>query len=218
MATTYYRDQGEAYLAQRASSASDYNQSLRASLFQNIASPHLTVLDFGCGTGGVIARVPASKRIGIELGEEARILAEAKGVKTHTSLSAVPDATVDLAISYHALEHVDSPVEIMIELRRVLKLGGYLRVVVPAEHPLLKKQRQWCENRDKHLYTWTPLLLGNLAERAGFSDIRTHSALPPSQSRASRLLRPMPLLAKAYGLYIAIRDNSLNTILDARVV
>lgn len=192
------------YFAQRAGARSDYNQALKASLFRDLEAE--TALDFGCGTGGIISSVKAKRKIGVEVGQQAAQIARANGIEVYSSLDDVPPI-VDLAISHHALEHVDDDVAAMQGIHRVLKAGGRVRIVVPGE--IAFTQRHWRENPEKHLRTWTPLSLGNIAERAGFTNIRTRMEPPPSASRGARYL------GKPYRYWIGLRDNAFNMILDA---
>ena len=91
-----------------------------------------------------------------------------------------------------------------------------MRLIVPGENPRDRRQAEWYPNRDMHLFTWTPLLLGNLAQVAGLSNIRTRIEPMPTGSRMVRLLRPAPPLARLAHRRIANRLNSWNVILDCR--
>lgn len=214
-AAANYTDQsGESYLAQRAGAASDHVQSLRASLFADIARPGMRVLDFGCGTGGILERLECAARIGIEIGEAAAQIARDKGIEVHSSLGEVPDNSVDAVVSFHAIEHVEAPAEILRSLARVAKPGAPLRLIVPGESPHDERQAQWRPNRDMHLFTWTPLLFGNLAQVAGLGNIQTRIEPMPTGSRLVRYLAPAPPLARLAHRRIANRLNSWNVILD----
>jgi SAM-dependent methyltransferase len=76
------------------------------------------------------------------------------------------DAIADVVISNHALEHTLAPLDELRELRRVLKPGGRLVLWLPLDD--WRTQRRLRADRNHHLYTWTPLLLRNLLEEAGF--------------------------------------------------
>jgi 2-polyprenyl-3-methyl-5-hydroxy-6-metoxy-1,4-benzoquinol methylase len=73
----------------------------------------------------------------------------------------------DVIISHHALEHVDHPLDILQKLRERLKPGGRIVFVVPSLNPGTNKRGTDLVTVNEHLYTWTPLLLGNLFVRAG---------------------------------------------------
>lgn len=211
----YYQAQGDQYFEQRSGARSDRVQKLRSRLFTDVAGEDLTILDFGCGTGGILRNLPARKRVGVEVGARAAEQAKASGLEIYSSLSEVPPGSVDVAISFHALEHVDRPLDMLRELLRVLKPGGRARLVVPCETPARAKQRSWRPNDDQHLYTWTPLNFGNLAARAGFEQIQSRLAPMPSGSRAARWFGTESLLGRGLAGYRSITNNSYNVVLDA---
>jgi SAM-dependent methyltransferase len=212
----YSGEDGEAYLAQRKSSLSDHVQSLRASLFQDLGRDDLTILDFGCGSGGLLSRVKARRRFGVEIGEAAADLARKSGIEVVADLSQLPDNSVDVAISFHAIEHVERPIDVLREIGRVTKPDGLIRLVVPGELATHQHQASWRPNPDRHLHTWTPLLLGNLADRCGYRNIDTRVEPMPTKSRLVRSLSMCQPLARAVHRWLATRRNCLNVILNAK--
>jgi SAM-dependent methyltransferase len=143
-----------------------------------------TVLDFGCGGGYLLATFPCRTRYGVELNAVARREAAQvlDVVEDIDQLS--PDVQFDVIISHHALEHVDAPLYVLRKLRDKLKMSGKIVFVVPSES--WHKQREYrADDINQHLYTWTPLLLGNLFARAGFHvesvDLLCHRWLPKSE-------------------------------------
>lgn len=215
-ADAYRGEDGIAYLEQRRSSLSDHVQGLRASLFTDLGHSDRIILDFGCGSGGLLSRLDAKRRIGIEIGEAAAALARAQGIEVFTDLSEVADQSADVVISFHAIEHVERPIDVLREIGRITKADGVIRLVVPGELATHPQQAEWRPNRDRHLHTWTPLLFGNLAERCGYRDIRTRVEPMPTNSRLVRALSAIPPLARASHRRLAERRNSLNVILNAR--
>lgn len=216
MKKLYTDEDGANYLKYRNNSISDYNQSLRATCFLDLGREDYTILDFGCGTGGIVKRIQAARRIGVEIGQSAAGIARLNGVEIYSVLEDVPRKSVDIAISFHAIEHVESPLNILKELKEVVKTGGKIRIVVPCETPISKYHRSWSKNLDRHLYTWTPLLFGNLAEYAGLQDIRTRIEPMPTRSRIVRGLRFAPILSHVAHNLLSLRRNNFNVILDAR--
>jgi len=212
----YSGNQGKAYLDQRQGAASDHNQNLRAGLFADLGSSGRTILDFGCGTGGVVSRISAERRLGIEIGEAAAAQARAKGIEVHGNLRDIPDHSVDVAISFHAIEHVERPLDVLREIGRIVKPDGQIRLIVPGELPTDPKQSEWKVNSDNHLYTWTPLLFGNLAYHCGYRGIRTRVAPMPTGSRIVKALAPVRPLSRAAHWHLSKRRNALNVILDAQ--
>lgn len=211
----YRGKDGDAYLAMRQSSLSDHVQGLRASLFQDLGSNDRTVLDFGCGSGGLLSRVQAKQRIGIEVGEAAAELARQAGIQVLTDLAQVPDKSVDVVISFHAIEHVERPIDVLREIGRVTKDDGLIRLIVPGEMATHPEQSRWRPNRDRHLHAWTPLVFGNLAEQCGYRNIETCVQPMPTKSRLVKMLSIAPPLARAAHWRLAIQRNALNVILNA---
>ena len=114
------------------------------------------------------------------------------GLECYQDLRLVPRAVADVVISNHALEHVPYPIEALREVRRILKPGGLVAIVVPIDD--WRTQRK-DDPRDinHHLYTWTPHLLGKCLREVGFDPqsmllrVLTHAWFP-GWSRAYAVL------------------------------
>lgn len=125
------------------------------------------VCDFGCGGGYILQQLNCAKKIGIEINETARSVAKGNGIEAYPELKFVENESVDVMISNHALEHVDNPFEILLEMREKLKQDGRLVLVVPLERKNVYREN----DINMHLYTWSPQNIGNLCKRAGFKII-----------------------------------------------
>lgn len=170
----YIGDKGQEYYDMRKARRSDFVQERRASHFQPLIKKTNTVLDFGCGTGGILSRLDCAKKIGIELNPPSVEEAKSKGLNIHSDFKEIGTETIDIIISNHALEHVLQPTDILAEMKRVLKKDGRLVLVVPSENPARKAFSKWSEHDpDKHTYSWTPLSFGNLVCQSGFEIIKT---------------------------------------------
>lgn len=133
--------------------------------FAQHISPTDTVLDFGCGGGFLLANLPGRVKYGVEINAAARESARQNGVRAFESINDVPDASIDVIVSNHCLEHVPNPYGALIDLRSKLKPGGKAVFVVPCE----KASMYWGRpDSDHHLYTFTPMCLGNLFSLAGY--------------------------------------------------
>jgi SAM-dependent methyltransferase len=158
--------------------------------------PHIRtsdrVVDFGCGGGYLLARLPGTEKVGVEPSPHARAEARRQGVESVASLDDLPDAWADVVVSNHALEHTLAPHDELRAIRRVLKPGGRLVLVVPVDD-WRSQRRLDPDDRDHHLYTWTPLLLGSLLVEAGLEPlsvrIRTRAWHPRVTPRVPSLLR-----------------------------
>ena len=133
--------------------------------FRPFAGDKMNILDFGCGGGFMLKHLPAQNRYGVEINPNARKFATENGVTAHNSIDAIDDGWADLIISDHALEHTDHPMNILKALHGKLKEGGKVVVVVPCEHVDHEFKR---DDINQHLYSWSPMSLGNLFARSGF--------------------------------------------------
>lgn len=170
VSTEHYTDKaGCAYYQVRRKSRSDVAQLKYAELFQAYVQPTQTVLDYGCGTGGILRNLVCGARLGVEINEPAIAAAKARGIEVFQSPDTIPDQCADVVISNHALEHVEQPLAVLRQLRDKLRIGGRLVIVVPAEESTIRRGSRWKpDDPHQHLYCWTPLTLGNLVTVAGF--------------------------------------------------
>jgi len=181
MAFQYQGLLGKRYFRYQLEASRDV-ADLEAEKFTGAIKPTDTVLDFGCGSGLVLSLLKCSRRVGIEVNPEARRCAEGLGIECFSSLDKIADACIDVAISNHALEHVERPLDELREIRRVLRAGGRLVVSVPIDDWRLSRRYDPADP-NRHLYTWSVQLLGNCLESAGFQvgsrSIRVlHEAFP----------------------------------------
>jgi SAM-dependent methyltransferase len=158
-------------------------------------APHITpadvVVDFGCGGGYLLARLPGRIKIGVEVNDVGRASVEALGLKAVASTDALSSGSVDIVISNHALEHTLQPYAELCGIRRIMREGGKLVVYLPVDD--WRTQRHAGEDQNHHLYTWTPLLLANLLGEAGFAvqkcAVVNHAWLPWYVTLSRRLPR-----------------------------
>jgi len=144
---------------------------LEAAIERTKFAPHIvdtdTVVDFGCGAAALLATLNARERVGVEPNPPARRAGEARGVHVVESTRELEDAMADVVISNHALEHTLAPLDELRELCRILKPGGRLVLWLPLDD-WRAQRRPGEDDVNHHLYTWTPLLLRNLLDEAGF--------------------------------------------------
>lgn len=155
--------------------------------FGQTVRPTDTVLDFGCGGGFLLQALDCAKRIGVEINPVARETARRNGVLIYASTAEVPDASVDIIISNHALEHTHRPLDELKALLTKLKPGGKLCIVVPCE---TIKMAWRPDDGHQHLYTWAPNNLGNILGLAGFAVDRVEPFIhrwPPHYERIAKL-------------------------------
>jgi len=144
-----------------------------AAFFRPFLRPSDAVLDFGCGNGGIAARLrPDVRQIeGLEVNPHAAAIASSTGLHVYPSIDALPEApTFDAVISNHVLEHVRDPAGTLERLHPSLQPGARVLLKLPVDDWRSPEQRRWEEDDiDHHLHTWTPKLAGNLLAEAGYS-------------------------------------------------
>ena len=153
--------------------------------------PNFTVLEIGCSSGAVLHRLRCAQKWCIEINSYARKYAHEKyHLKTFRCLGELPNNSIDYAYSVSVLEHVETPILLLRELYVKMKHKGVVEIQVKNEgrqsasnYSALQQWSQKKQDINNHLYTWTPLLLGNLIEGAGFRITRIISkiaAFPPN--------------------------------------
>ena len=110
----------------------------------------------------------ASHKIGIEVNDVARKFATDSGIECYKDLSSIESASIDKIISNHVLEHVEAPMNVVQEFLRVLKPGGKVIIVVPWD---LRRTKWKIRDVDNHLYSYSPLNIGNIFQNYGFNVI-----------------------------------------------
>ena len=110
-----------------------------ADLAAGTASPPITLLDVGAGTGGTLAAIASRfnglSASGVEISPIALALARQRGADV--TAGALPDLpvhshSVDIALALDVFEHVEDDIAAMRDVRRVLRPGGRLIATVPA--------------------------------------------------------------------------------------
>lgn len=123
------------------------------------------VLDFGCGSGLLLKGLDCAGRVGVEINPAAMAFARKNGVEVYGSAEDVPDNSVDVVISNNALEHTLRPLDEVKTLYRKLRKGGRIILVVPCDSV---RYGYVPNDVNHHLYSWSPMNLGNLLTEAGF--------------------------------------------------
>jgi SAM-dependent methyltransferase len=163
---------------------------LTVPFFAHFVGPAHRVVDSGCGGGFLLDLLPAADRAGIEPNAAARAEGAGRGLRIEESAAAFPESWADVIISNHALEHMLRPFDELCALRRLLRPGGVLVIMLPIDD-WRRQRRADVSDINHHLYTWTPLLLTNLLDEAGFTDVTveviTH-AWPPYPLQLRRVV------------------------------
>ncbi len=134
------------------------------------------VLDVGCGSGVVLARMKGFgwEVEGVEPDPKAAEAARAKGVPVRVGTlepQNFPANHFDAVHSAHVLEHVHDPVRLLQESYRVLKPGGTLVTITPNVESWGHRQfgAAWLMlDPPRHLSLFSRVTLRKAAEQVGF--------------------------------------------------
>ena len=209
MSERYQGREGEAYFAWQRGSGR-VSAAVDASVFQRYIAPGDAVVDFGCGTGALLAALESGPKFGVEVNAAARSEAGEAGITVVAATGELADESVDVVISNHALEHVLDPLAELGGLGRVLKPGGRIVLRLPLDD--WRTQRDEADDGNHHLYAWTPRLIANLLREAGFhverAEVVTYAWPPRSAELVDRLPRRLfDLLARVTA--VALRRRQL---------
>lgn len=164
--STHYDDK---YFDWQAS-IGDFGGWANQSKFVGYISSNSRVLDFGCGGGFLLKGIQCSTKVGIEVNPSSAETARKNGIDVFGSVEELPDDYFDVIISNNALEHTLQPLVELKSLYKKLKFGGKIIFVVPCESINFEYK---ANDINHHLYSWSPMCIGNLFTEAGFSIIES---------------------------------------------
>lgn len=156
------------------------------------------ILDLGCGTGELLASVRALGNpnvTGIEPSETAADLARRRyGLDVRTGsleAAALPNATFDVVLMSHSIEHLPSPGSTLEEIRRVTTGNAHLLLWLPnvdSWGAMVLRQNWIGYDAPRHLHMFSPRTLSRLLEQHGFAvDAVEHEAIGLEWSWGIRL-------------------------------
>jgi ubiquinone/menaquinone biosynthesis C-methylase UbiE len=162
----------------------DYRDKVAFSYFR---AEHRTIVDLGCGEGIALEKFerdfPEKKAIGVDLEiENIEICAEHGLTAIYADVCAlpIPDASFDACLCIDMLEHLKDPQQPLREIKRILKPGGRLLIVVPndrnfflARLAFLMFKEAFCDVG--HQRQWRPRDLVSLLTNEGFTIIATRN-------------------------------------------
>jgi len=141
------------------------------------AAPRAAVFEVGCSGGYTLASIAAGSKHCYEVNDVAVAHAQQKHPDIHMykRWADVPDDAIDYAYSFDSFEHHVSPLDNLMCLYSKMRRGGTVHIEVPFEHGSFGGSspnvygRRWRPNDpNNHLFTWSPLVLGNFVQAAGF--------------------------------------------------
>jgi SAM-dependent methyltransferase len=192
LSSAHYSDEsGRRYFENFQDPISRAGSFLSLPLYENFVRPTDVVLDFACGGGYLLRLLHAKRKLGVEANPVASAAARNQGIEVFERLEDVPDATADIVVSNHGLEHTLRPYDVLLQLRRIARPRGRLVLYLPAD--------SWWRDPsfrpgdvNHHVYTWTPLNLGNLLGDAGWDVITSRLVFHAWPPRGYGLLRHLP--------------------------
>lgn len=140
-------------------------------------APRAAVFEVGCSGGYTLASISAGSKHCFEVNDVAIAHAAQKfpDIRVYKRWADVPDDTMDYAYSFDSFEHHVSPLDNLMCLYAKMRRGGTVHIEVPYEHgsfggnsPNVHGRRWKPGDVNNHLFTWSPLLLGNFVTAAGF--------------------------------------------------
>jgi ubiquinone/menaquinone biosynthesis C-methylase UbiE len=160
----------------------------------------MRLLEVGCGRGHLLRRVQDQgiDAIGIDVNPEAAVAAVTRNV---LSMSATdlefPDGSFDQVYSMHAIEHIPNAGAALGEMSRVVRRGGSVMLVYPAE-PMrglyavpsaVILYGNPFRAGEVHCHRFTPRGLASLAKTAGLTEVISEFHLLSSPEFATLLVR-----------------------------
>lgn len=156
------------------------------------------ILDIGCGNGDFLAAAAALgyRASGLEPDVKAAELCQKRGLEVRTG--GLPDTghaddSFDHVTLYHVLEHLHDPVASIIEIRRILRVGGRLWITQPNVdafgHEIFGPAWRGLEP-PRHLVLLSIKALRRILEDLCFTDIRL---MPPPASATSYFQRSLAI-------------------------
>jgi SAM-dependent methyltransferase len=121
------------------------------------------VLDYGAGLGQVSAAMHADC---YDFSGFARKFLRSKNRVVFDSPADIPVGTYDYLISSHCMEHVRSPFDELLFLRKLLKPGGTLVLIVPIE--VMPGSPTSAYDDNKHFYNWNFQSMTNILLETGY--------------------------------------------------
>jgi SAM-dependent methyltransferase len=186
----------------------------RYALFQRWDSRHLEtvrrlldpqpgerILEVGCGPGHLVQRLEelGCRAIGVDANPEAVSNAIASDVRLMwVEQLAFADSSFDAVVAIHAIEHFPHLDEAMAEMARVLRPGGALLLVYPAE-PIrglfavpdaIVLYGNPLRARDLHLHKLRPADVSALGAQVGLEHVHSEFNLLSSPQQVTVLRKP----------------------------
>ena len=124
------------------------------------------ILEFGCGLGQNISLMPNA--VGYDISKFALNFCKKKGIEVTNNIKSIKNDSIDVVFSCHVLEHLEAPFDSIELMRKKLKKGGKLILILPVEK---YKKVSFEIDSNQHLYSWNFRTINNLLIKQGFKPI-----------------------------------------------
>lgn len=136
------------------------------------------LLDFGCGRGDFLRLVKDDclEVVGVEIQQNLVDSINADSIRCETNLDDIQDESIDVCVSFHVIEHLPNPLDILKSIKMKIVTGGILIVEVPHANDFLlstlnnddfKQFTLWSQ----HLVLHTRESLYKMLSHVGYKDI-----------------------------------------------
>lgn len=136
------------------------------------------VMEFGCGSGDYLRLIKphCTELVGIELQQDFVDILNNEGIRCVSNLDKINDDSIDICVSFHVIEHLPNPLDVLNSIRKKLICGGHLLIEVPHANDFLLSA---CLNEEfkqftlwsQHLILHTRESLHRMLNYVGFTDI-----------------------------------------------
>jgi ubiquinone/menaquinone biosynthesis C-methylase UbiE len=159
-------------------------------------SPGDRILDVGCGKGHLVKALSelGIESVGIDLNPNAADVAVVPRVKTMSAINLdFEDESFDAVVSFHSIEHIPRIEDALEEMARVVKHGGKVLLVYPAE-PIrglyaiptsIILHRSPFKARQVHIHRLNPQVVAKLGAAVGLREVNRKLRMWPSPEYAS---------------------------------
>ena len=168
----------ETFYARHTVISKSVSNFLNLSKFRDISQFQKTgrILDVGCGDGGLlfVFKERGWETYGVDASEKAyRLAVKTLGVNVYkgtVNSCSFPDCYFDVVILNHVIEHMSTPNEELVEIRRILKDNGVVLVYTPniASYQFEVTGGKWLHlDVPRHLIFFSPATISVLLRNAG---------------------------------------------------
>lgn len=155
---------------------------------KNILNKKCRILDVGCGSGSYLDSLcnTGHELHGTEFSEEAAEISRKKGHIVHVGELQqlhLESNFFDVVRLNHVLEHVIDPVSTLCEIRRIIKIDGFVIIETPNTDCIDFSifSRYWgALHFPRHIHLFSASTMGNLCERCGFKISTLRYTLMPT--------------------------------------